>query len=89
MSIIDSSGGGLKMSSHLELPDPQSTKTSIEMDIELANETLEVQGEVVWKKSYGSSHQYGIDFTYTDKESQELIKLLKKHIKQSNQQHEE
>ncbi|MDV2683235.1 PilZ domain-containing protein [Alkalihalophilus lindianensis] len=89
MLIIDISGGGLKMSSHLELPDPKTTKTSIEMDIELANETLEVQGEVVWKNSYNSSFQYGIDFTYTDKESQELITLLKKHIKQSKQPKEE
>ncbi|WP_100372495.1 PilZ domain-containing protein [Bacillus sp. FJAT-45037] len=84
MDILDISGGGLKMSSSLELPDPNKKEIHLEFDLQLAEHTMETQGVIVWKKALGQSFQYGIDFTHTDKESQALITLLKNHIKQQS-----
>ncbi|ADC50897.1 protein with PilZ signaling domain [Alkalihalophilus pseudofirmus OF4] len=90
MYILDISAGGVKMNTHLELPDPNKAKVEVEVELQLAEKNLDVQGEIVWKKPFGRSYHYGIDFSITETESQELIKILKGHIKyiQTKKEHE-
>ncbi|GAE24800.1 hypothetical protein JCM9140_752 [Halalkalibacter wakoensis JCM 9140] len=81
IQLLDISPGGLRGKSSLSLPDPENTKTSLEIQFQLNSEKLVVQGEIVWKKALAYSYEYGVVFSLTDAEEALLVNELKKYTK--------
>ncbi|WP_017728271.1 PilZ domain-containing protein [Halalkalibacterium ligniniphilum] len=81
MCILDISPGGIRMSTTYELPDPEETSLFLEIDLPINEAALVMRGEVVWKKSYASSFEYGINFHNTEKERQMIVAELKIYVK--------
>lgn len=77
LEVIDLSPGGIKFSTHLDLPLKQ-TDFLVDVSFPLAKEEVNMKGHIVWKKEQVHSFHYGLEGIENEEKEQEIIELLKK-----------
>lgn len=84
--IIDISTVGVKLTSHLEIPEINHNSIELTISFTLNNIELNFNGKIVRHKKRVSTNEYGVEF-FKDEQAQELlIKQLKAISKEKHAQ---
>jgi len=75
-SIIDLSPGGAKLYSKLNIPF-QRDVVHLHLNFTLYQVEIDVQGLIVWKKTFGDGYTYGFEFKEDSLKEQLIVNELK------------
>jgi len=80
--IINISPHGIKLNSHLKIPETDHQSIELSISFELNDKQINVSGDIVWMKNKGISVDYGIDLIADDSTEKEIIEQLKIYSKE-------